>query len=322
MMLLIRGLFVLSAFQLLALLEPPETTSPETDDVEEEVWVQPNLIRIPFRLVGGLIVVRGQADTLQGNFIFDTGASELLLNQRLFSSGGATTAVSAGVTGSVTVKGQKRLDSLIVDNLEGRNIRADLIDLGHIERVKNMPIVGILGYKVFKDFEVLFDYKSRLILLVRLNKEGQPFQKIPEWEYMPTHTFPLEVKGHVAMLTLNFGKKKKTFGLDSGAEQNLLSKIIGKNFLETNFSIGKRVKLRGTGNESAEVLTGTLNNAQLDTLKIDPMATILGDMSSINTIYGTQLTGILGYEFLVQRPVSINYKRRRLTFYREVFNSP
>jgi Aspartyl protease len=319
MPLLIWCMLGIFCYQLCAPCAPPH---PTPIDSEASEWVQPNLIRIPFRMVGALIVVRAKVDTLVGNFIFDTGASDLLLNYRVFAKGGPTLSVSGGVTGRVEVKGRKRLDSILIDNLTGRNITADLIDMSHIERVKNTAFLGIIGHKIFSDYEVLFDYKAQLLVLARVNSLGLPYQKIPDWEYAPIQSFPLEIKGHVAMLTLNFDKKKKTFGLDSGAEQNLLDVNIGKKFLEANFVIQKRVKLRGTGSESVEVLTGTLNNAQLDTCQLQSMATILGDMGNINTIYNTRLTGILGYEFLSQRPVSINYRSRKLTFYQSVFTGP
>jgi len=48
-------------------------------------WASPNIIRIPFTLTGTLITVRARLDTLEGNFFFDTGASNLLLNYRYLS---------------------------------------------------------------------------------------------------------------------------------------------------------------------------------------------------------------------------------------------
>ena len=117
------------------------------------------------------------------------------------------------------------------------------------------------------------------------------------------------------MVRLEFGNKKKWFGLDSGAEQNLLNHLAGKRFLKEHFEIRKRVKLRGAGKESIEVLTGLLLHAQLDTFTIKPMATILTNLDEINAAYNTNLEGILGYEFLSQRVMSINIKRKKLTVY-------
>ncbi len=289
--------------------------------ITENLWAQPNIIRIPFRLSGALITVEAKVDTVEGTFIFDTGASSLLLNYRYFSSNGLGSE-SGGVTGKVRVKGKITADSVIMDNLERRDLTADLIDLSHIERAKRIKVIGIIGYSVFEGYEILFDYSASVLTLVRLNGNGTPFEKIPDWEYEPVDNFPLTVKGHIAMLTLQFGKKKKVFGLDSGAEQNLLDLTAGKTFLKDNFTVLKRVKLSGTGQNSVEVMTGNLANGHVDTFGFRPMATILTRMQDINTIYETNLEGILGYEFLSQMPMSINYKKRRLTFYKPVLAKP
>ena len=107
-------------------------------------------------------------------------------------------------------------------------------------------------------------------------------------------------------------------GLDSGAEQNLLSKSTSGKFLKENFDIRRRIKLKGTGGESVEVLSGMLKNARLDSLPLQPMATVLTNTSHINAAYETIMDGIVGYEFLSQYPMSINLKQRKLTIYRRV----
>jgi hypothetical protein len=94
-----------------------------------------------------------------------------------------------------------------------------------------------------------------------------------------------------------------------------MSNTIGGRFLKENFEVRKRVKLRGTGNQSIEVVSGVLNNARLDTFQFKPMATLLLNLSEINAAYQTNVDGMLGYEFLSQRPMSINYRKRRITFY-------
>lgn len=282
----------------------------------EATYITPNIIRVPFRLTGTLITVRAQTDTTEGNFFFDTGASGLVLNSRVFGSKPFSGAQGAGsVTGAVQVKGQKKIDSFQMDNLVVREIKADLVDLSHIELAKKTAVNGLIGFEVFSEFEILLDYSSLLIMLIRVNNKGIPIEPIPTWEYQPEGSFDLEVAGHIAFVKLKFGKKNKWFGLDTGAEQNLLNHLAGKRFLKDNFEVRKRVKLRGASRESIEVLTGVLMNAQLDTFTFRPMATILTNLDEINAAYRTNLDGIVGYEFFSQKIMSINVKRKRLTFY-------
>lgn len=283
----------------------------------ESEWMGPNIIRIPFTLTGTLITVRAQVDSVEGNFFFDTGASGLLLNYRYFGNPRRTvTDEGGGVTGKVRVLGAVRADTFRLDNLLATDITAELIDFAHIENAKKTDLVGLIGHAVFRDFEVLFDYEASLLVLIRIDKNGNQMEPLPRWEYKPLGDAPVITSGHIAMVWLKFGsKQEKKLGLDSGAEQNLLSNAAGKRFLKENFEIRRRVKLRGAGHQSIEVLSGLLQNASLDTFTFKPMATLLTNLSQINDTYQTDVDGILGYEFLSQRPVSINHRKKRITFY-------
>ena len=283
----------------------------------ESEWVAPNIIRIPFTLTGTIITVRARADTIEGNFFFDTGANGLLLNHRYFGrTAGSPLTAGGGVTGKVQVLGSATVDTFVVENLLAADISAEVIDFRHIEDSKKIDLVGLIGYDVFKDYEVLFDYEASLLVLVRTDAGGNAFEPLPRWEYKPLGEAPVKTSGHVATVYLEFGPKSgKWFALDSGAEQNLLSSAAGKNFLKANFEIRRRVKLRGTGNQSLEVLSGLLNNARLDTFQFKPMATLLTNLSQINAAFKTNVDGVLGYEFLSQKIISINYRKRKVTFY-------
>ncbi len=280
-------------------------------------WVTPNIIRIPFALTGTLITVRARIDTLEGNFFFDTGASGLLLNHRYLDKKNGTTAESGGgVTGKVRVLGASKIDTFQLDNMQVVDVPAEWIDMSHIERSKKTALIGIIGYRIFEGFEVLFDYEASRLVLIRTNAKGNPIEALPGWEYQLLDSMPVVTAGHVAIIRLKFGSKSsRSFALDSGAEQNLLSVTTGKGFLKEHFDIRKRVKLNGAGKESIEVLSGQLLHAQIDTFHLKPMNTLLINMSEINATYQTEVDGILGYEFLSQRPLSINYKKRRVKFY-------
>src|SRR5688500_8317789 len=60
---------------------------------------------IPFSRAGNLILIKGRADTTEGNFILDTGAPHLVLNITYFRNYPSTViadAEQAGITGAVT----------------------------------------------------------------------------------------------------------------------------------------------------------------------------------------------------------------------------
>ena len=137
------------------------------------VSVTQNTIYIPFRQVGRLISIEARIDTLQGIFIFDTGSSDLLLNENYFEPENimATTS-SYGVTGGAGALKVRDVDTLFWDALEIRGIEGHIVSLSHIEQQKHIRLIGILGYSVFKDFEVLIDYSIRQLIVTRVDKKG------------------------------------------------------------------------------------------------------------------------------------------------------
>lgn len=282
--------------------------------------IGPNIIRIPFTLTGRLVTVRARVDTVEGDFVFDTGSSRLLLNDRHFTARPTGTASAGGVTGSVRISGTTRIDTLQVDNFLQTDLEADLVDLSHIERAKRMRLLGLIGYEAFADYEILFDYEAGLIVMIRTDARGNRLEELSNVEYYQVGHTDIDVSGHVAMAWLAFGetKKPRRFALDSGAEQNLLSSGMGGKFLKPNFEVTRRVKLRGAGSQSIEVLSGLLKNAHIDTFSFKPMSTLMTNLHQINSVYQTYVEGVLGYEFLSQRPMSINYRRKRLIFYEKL----
>lgn len=101
----------------------------------EASWQGPNIIRVPFTLSGTLITVRARVDSVEGNFFFDTGAPQLLLNSRHFSRPGqAPTIRNGGVTGAVQVLGTAKIDTFQLDYLLKTKALADIIDPTHLER--------------------------------------------------------------------------------------------------------------------------------------------------------------------------------------------
>jgi hypothetical protein len=285
----------------------------------DAVWVSPNLLRVPFTLTGSLITIDARADSLEGKFFFDTGASSFILNAHWFGQAKRKTVkaeVAGGINGKVEVLGATTIDTVKLQSMRIIHAPADLVDLSHLEQARRMAIFGILGYATFEPYEVLFDYENLYLLLIRTEASGARLAAIPNWEYQVLDSTEIRVKGHIAQVALQFNNKKKWFGLDSGAEQNMLDKLVSGGFLKAHFVVQRRIKLKGVDNSTVEVIAGVLQGGSVNGISLAPMPTLLSTLSGINEIYRTSLDGILGYPFLSQMPMSVNYKRQMLYFYK------
>jgi len=271
-------------------------------------------VYVPFNLVGQLIVVQAQVDTLIGNFIIDTGAEYLLLNSRHFegrSSRGQIMAV--GNTGSVGSVMRCHVDTIHIDQLLVMKVPAHILDLGHIEDRKNTRILGILGYSVYKDFEIFIDFPNRLIMLSRIDKAGTRIDSLPMWE-SPVDSLDFIRSDHAIIIPAEVNGVRLRMMLDTGAELNLLDRHVRRRVLD-NFTILKRVNLVGINGKEVEVLAGVLEDVHCGNQPGTTMNTLLTDLDEINASFGVSVHGVIGYEFLNGRRVMINYAKEKLYFF-------
>jgi len=276
-----------------------------------------NTVYIPFTLVGQLITVNAKVDTVTGLFILDTGSERLVMNRKHYDPGYQNIPiVSTGNTGIVQSVVGKNIDSLKVERLVVKNLFAHVIDLGHIELKKNTRIAGILGYDVFKDFELFIDFPERRIVLYRLDRKGNRIDPQTRWE-LPADSVSFTLKHHLIQVEAEVNGVKVKFILDSGAELNLIDRHINRKVLD-KFSIIKRVKLIGVGRKEVEVLAGVLQDVKCGKQYEEKMNTLFTSLDAINEGFEVQADGVMGYEFLKTRRTLINYKLRKIYFFNPV----
>ncbi len=266
-------------------------------------------IHVPFRLVGRLITIEGRIGDVSGNFLFDTGSEVLLLNRSYFTQCEASTTASLGSSGIVESIGKSEIDTLHVDRLFVLKLNADIVDITHIETKKNIQLRGIIGYNVLKDFEVLIDYPSRIITLSRLDNSGIPIEQRSGWE-QKSDSIRFYLRQHLITFGGKIGGKSLVFALDTGAELNLLDRLVGRKVLN-HFEILKRVNMVGVGKGEIEVIAGLLRQFKCGNQEPKEMHTLLTNLDDFNAAFRTSIHGVLGYEFLFDKRILINYKKKK-----------
>src|SRR5688500_14625366 len=243
-----------------------------------------NTMYVPFTLVGRLMVVKASADRIKGNFIIDTGSERLLLNKDYVSeSEGNILITSIGNTGVLHVT-EQTVDTLHLDQLTIPNLIAHVVDLNHIEIKKNTSIHGVLGYNVFKEFELFIDFPNSRIVLSRLDKNGARIDRTAAWE-RPYDSVSIELKKHFIVLRTVVNNVNLDMILDSGAELNLIDRKANRKVME-KFTIIKRVNLIGIGKKQVEVLAGVLADVKCGNQSSSDMNTLLTNLDEINTSFG------------------------------------
>lgn len=144
-------------------------------------------IKLPFKLVHNLIVIPVRInDSKSLNFILDSGVNSTLITQLHYSD-----SLSLNNSRKITVQGLGEgfaLEALIssgnsmfLPGIKGENheVYVLLEDIFNLSTRMGMPIHGIIGYDIFKNFIVKVNYSTQMITLykpdteIKINKKAE-----------------------------------------------------------------------------------------------------------------------------------------------------
>ena len=271
---------------------------------------------IPIKRAQNLLMIEATVDSVTGNFILDTGAPYLVLNRTYFRKGKSKeSALAGGITGSMKLVTQTVVDKLEIQEMYFKSVQADLVNLGHIEDNKGVKILGLLGASLFDDLEMEIDVNKSVLYLYRLNKSGERISTTTgSVAIKPNIQVPIEVINSVIFVSARVGESKLRYCLDTGAEINVLSNEVPKKVFQ-HFRLTSRNALTGTSNQKVEVFGGELDELTIGTYTFVNSQTILTGLAGLQSVYSTELDGILGYNFLAEGRVVINYRKKQLSMY-------
>lgn len=262
-----------------------------------------NPIVVPFMMAGNAIFIEAKINDQTGVFLFDTGASDLILNSAYFK-GDPDHSEVIGLYGNPL-----KTAYYLAKNIEigGTYISKDIalvLDLSSLEKAKNMCIAGIIGYSILKDFELHFDFTTQQILLFGLRKN----EKNPAW-VNADHSFDFKMSGHIPYLEIKLGGQMVRMGIDSGSERNILQ----PEMLDLqSFEPTGALRLAGLSTQTMRQVIGQVSGFCLGSLKMDKLEFILADLMPVSKELPVRLDGVLGVQFLKNYKVAINFKLRKI----------
>ena len=277
--------------------------------------VSPISTRVKFRLAGGaqpLILLpvhvndRGPFD-----FILDTGAGTSLLTPERAKEldvqiVGSKEGQSAG--GKVAVSLAKA-DSLAVGDIRVQDVDLGIVDLAHIGKTIGARIDGDLGYNFLKDFRLVINYRDREISFED-PKRFENFGRRAKTEV------PIRLANPAKPLILvdvhANGRGPFQFAIDTGTSTTAITPQVARQLGVPTSPIGSGT----TAGAHVDVTAGTLQSFQLGGAKIDNLAVVTADFfDSLSSAIGANLEGIVGYNFLRNYKVAIDYPNRLLSLF-------
>jgi hypothetical protein len=280
-------------------------------EMDEAQW---STTVIPFTRAGNLIIVKAKVDTLEGNFILDTGAPNLVLNITYFRDypsqplDGEQTSITG--TGGAVMR-TKVLD-LQLGSLNYHHLDADLVNLGHIENSKGLKILGLLGMELFMQCEMIIDYERNLLYLHRISrKEAAGYRHAMLTDTGAYHTIPIDLTDRRIITTTELGGKKLKLAIDCAAETNLLDSRLPNRVFD-NITISRRVTLTGSANSKVEALYGELEKLRIGGQDLQKLPVLVTNLANTCFSYGGCVDGVLGFDFLSLQKIGFNFVKRKM----------
>jgi predicted aspartyl protease len=277
--------------------------------------ISPDSSKVTFRLAGGaqpLILLpvhvndRGPFD-----FIFDTGAGTSLLSSGLAKQLdikvlGSREGQSAGGKVSVFLG---KVDSLAVGETKLHDVDVGIVDLAHIGNAVGAKVHGDLGYNFLKHFRVTIDYGDCQIRLddpKRVERSSRGAQtKVPIRLAAPAKPLIL-VDVHAN------GRGPFQFAIDTGTSTTAITPGVARQLSVESSPVGAGT----TGGAPVDFFAGSLQSFQLGGAKLNNMAVIVADFfEMLSSAVGAKLDGIVGYNFLRNYKVVIDYPDETLTLF-------
>ena len=269
------------------------------------VVMAPEVVTIPLKRVGRLFMIEARIDNETGNFLFDTGSQQLVLNSIYFRKYMSADAVTGGgVTGVVGAVSRTRVKHLNVSGILNDDIMADVTDLGHLENRRGVKIFGLFGFAIFKNLEVVIDANHNQLKLYRLERNGKRHSSTDS-EFPFDLTQKAELYHDILFLQASIGGKLLDFCFDTGAESNVISNWLPGKVMD-KVTIERRSTLNGVGSARADVLYGKLNDFIIGNRQIPGMQVIITSLENMSVSFDHSLDGMLGFDFLEQGIISVN----------------
>ena len=278
---------------------------------------QAKVITVPITLTkNNMIVTQAAINGEKHNFIIDSGCSILYLNSKYFRGNGdeegARMSSSEDVNGKIS-GGQDVItaDSFDFNGIRGNGMKVMTSDLSHLEN--GTEVYGLIGYDVYKDYDLLFDYKHKTLTLIDPDYT-ETFLKECKYEYEEVPFEMSKTMRHIPLIKAQIDTASLTLGIDCGAGNNLIDSKRWDEF-ENMLSRVKTTKLRGISNdEGSEVHVGKLKSLKIGGKTFRHTQTVFNNISHFNRNKDERIDGLIGYEVLSRQKTILSYKNKKLIF--------
>jgi len=268
---------------------------------------------VPFKQVGNLIEIKASINGIVRTFILDNGAPMLVLNSAYIKSDSLSKKEAIQGQGSGGTIDNMHIDT--IDQFEMKDIqlkdqRALVVNLTHLEQETHSIIYGLIGYEIYKNYDLLFDYKNKTITFIRAEKTNAfMYNKLSSSKFIEV---PI-MNNHIAVVDCEMKHKLYKMGIDCGAESNLFdTNLISE--LQSNIKSMQSDELLGANASSTNTSSGKIKRIKIGTRKFRNSITVFNAIEHLNQNSPIKIDGLIGYEILSKQKTLLSYSNKKLVF--------
>ena len=254
---------------------------------------------IPFEVINGMIIIQAEIDDEVGNYIFDTGAEELILNKKVRSSN----SMFSSINGDIATE-EVKISLLRIGNLTHNTLKAYTADLASMESYLNIPLQGVIGCTLFLPRKIKIDFDRQEIILSSTNDLTTGRKDYVNFE----------MQDGVPVCPVTIASQKYLFGFDTGAtmhviDDNILSKL-DNHFSDTGLDT---YVSSGTGIKTINKII-SLDKMKLGSIRLENSQFLLQDLNVFNKSMNVPIAGVLSLTALDCSNIVIDLEEMRIYF--------
>jgi predicted aspartyl protease len=272
------------------------------------------LTEVNFRLAGGaqplILVPASVNDDGPHEFILDTGAGISLLTPECAERVGVTVTGNTegmGAGGKVAVS-LGVVESVAIGQAKALNVQVAITsELQRIGAVIGAKVDGNIGYSYLKNFRLTLDYQEQTLQLSDGEQEpgGNGSSARAALKFKLAHPS----KPLILIPALVNGEGPYVFALDTGASTTVVSSEVAQILAIESTGIPQ---MTGAGG-AMQGAKGIVRSLAVGNARLENLAIVTADfLTMLGRIVKTKLDGVIGYNFLKEFKVTIDYPNETL----------
>lgn len=275
--------------------------------------MQAQVATIPF-VNDGLMYIKVKINNYSEplNFVFDTGVSTVVLDEKVANAIGIKADFQQPSEGAA---GTKMYNIALSQKLHIQDITLDdahmvLVDLDRLSKKGNQKIDGIIGFSIMNQFVTKIDYDAEEI---KLYKSVDEIINIDEYKVFPASLDFASIPQVALEFTLENNKKfKGNFLFDSGANMTFLLNTPFVKAENIEMFVGKTIEKKAESlTTSSNFKIGKVTNVKLGDFEFGEMPIDLSNSKS-GVMASKEYTGILGVKIIKRFHIILDYESQKI----------